>query len=255
MAERVLDKRPAFQFYTGDWLKDPQLSMCSPHTRGIWIDAICAMHELDRRGQITGTAEQLARLCRCTPVEFVHAVTELRSTETALVTERNGILTLSCRRMFREYKSRLDNAERQTRYRRKRGGQPVSNGVSRESNTPSSSSSSPSGRKKEKPSPFIPQEIPASLDSPEFRQAWDKWCKHRVEIKKRMTPTHSAELLSELESMGTARAIAAINFTVAKGWTGLQEPSNGVAHDLDPRGTRAAVDSYVKDRQQREAKQ
>src|SRR5688500_14639992 len=97
-------KAPAFQFYPGDWLKDPQLSMCSPASRGVWMDLLCAMHELGRSGQVTGTVDQLCRLCRCTAAEMSAALTELESTKTASVSERNGVVTVICRRMQREHK-------------------------------------------------------------------------------------------------------------------------------------------------------
>jgi hypothetical protein len=133
-----MTKAPAIQFYIGDWLKDPKLSMCSPSTRGIWMDLLCAMHELDRSGLITGTTDQLARLCRCTAVEISVAVSELKETKAADVTERNGIVTVINRRMLREAKSREDN---NNRVKRHRGNAPVTD-LKRDSNIPSSSSSS-----------------------------------------------------------------------------------------------------------------
>ena len=36
-------KAPAFQFYAMDWLTDPSLRLCSPETRGVWIDILCWM--------------------------------------------------------------------------------------------------------------------------------------------------------------------------------------------------------------------
>lgn len=38
-------KRPAFQFYPGDWLRATKLRSCSVGARGLWIDMICLMHE------------------------------------------------------------------------------------------------------------------------------------------------------------------------------------------------------------------
>lgn len=38
------NKAPSFQFYAMDWLTDPSLRICSPETRGIWIDLLCYMH-------------------------------------------------------------------------------------------------------------------------------------------------------------------------------------------------------------------
>jgi hypothetical protein len=111
------DKVPYIPFYTGDWLKDPKLSMCSPATRGIWVDAVCAMHESDRSGSLTGTPDQLARVLRCTPSDLHPAIAELISTGAADVREHNGFVTLINRRMKREYEHRKKAAERQRSHR------------------------------------------------------------------------------------------------------------------------------------------
>lgn len=113
-------KLPWFHFFTGDWLKDPALSLCSPATRGVWIDLICAMHELGRVGELRGTTEQLARLARCQPAELESALTELQTTGAADVTERNKIVTVENRRMKKEHNERNGNALRQERFRAKR---------------------------------------------------------------------------------------------------------------------------------------
>ena len=38
-------KRPSFQFYPSDWLRDTALRTCSIGARGLWMDMICYMHE------------------------------------------------------------------------------------------------------------------------------------------------------------------------------------------------------------------
>jgi len=119
MANIMSKKLPAFQLYPGDWLKDPRLSMCSLKTRGAWIDLICAMHELDRSGSITGDYDQLARICRCTSKEILDAIDELVLTKTASVTHNNGRVTVINRRMKREYNERLSGRERQAKFREK----------------------------------------------------------------------------------------------------------------------------------------
>jgi len=43
-------KLPAFQFYPGDWLKDPNLRRCTHAAKGVWIDLLCLMHESEERG-------------------------------------------------------------------------------------------------------------------------------------------------------------------------------------------------------------
>ena len=114
-----MKKLPSIQFYTGDWLKDPRLSMCSALTRGIWMDFLCAMHELDRVGELRGTTDQLARVARCSPVEVVQALDELSASLTAGITQRNGVYTVINRRMKREYTEREKNKEYVSNHRQK----------------------------------------------------------------------------------------------------------------------------------------
>jgi hypothetical protein len=111
-------KLPWMKFYPGDWLKDPALSMCSPATRGIWIDALAAMHENGRAGELSGTPEMLARALRCEIEDVTICHEELTLTKTAEVTVQNGVITLRNRRMLREAKAYKLNALRQKRWRR-----------------------------------------------------------------------------------------------------------------------------------------
>ena len=144
-------KWPAFQFYTGDWLKDPKLGQCRPATRGIWMDLLCLMHENHRSGIITGTTESLARVCRCTQAELTRALKELKATETATVTDRNNVITVCNRRMREEAKTRADNALRQRKHRGKR--ESNKNITPYSSSSPSSSPSDHLQERDEKPSP------------------------------------------------------------------------------------------------------
>jgi hypothetical protein len=136
-----MGKNPAFMFYPGDWMKDPALGMCSPATRGIWIDILCAMYERDhdRSGIISGTIEQLSRLGRCSPAELKTALDELHKTGAANVTfplhvtVGNNDVTIASRRLQREHQTRVSTAERVAKHRAKQ-----------KCNAPSSSSSSSS---------------------------------------------------------------------------------------------------------------
>lgn len=103
---------PYIPLYTGDWIKDPQLSMCSPLTRGIWIDLLCAIHELNDGGSITGTVQQFTRICRCSEQEFEFAIKELSVTKTGHVTQCHNEVTIQSRRIARECKSRVLARER-----------------------------------------------------------------------------------------------------------------------------------------------
>jgi hypothetical protein len=110
-------------WYGGDWLKDPHLSMCSPATRGIWMDALCLMHENEESGSITGTTEGLSRACRCTPDELTFALKELELSGVCppIVREksadRHETVTIKNRRMVRESIERKSARERKIRER------------------------------------------------------------------------------------------------------------------------------------------
>lgn len=92
--------------------------MCSLSTRGFWFEILGAMHELGRSGQITGTAQQLARVGRCTAAEAEDAIAELKETKAAIVAERDGVYTLINRRMKRECDDRAKSGQRVKNHRK-----------------------------------------------------------------------------------------------------------------------------------------
>ncbi len=148
-------KRPAFQFYTGDWRKDPNLRRCSPATRGIWVDLLCDIHDLDHRGETRGTLEQLARSAGCFPAEMEAALRELSATETADVTFCHNEITVVSRRFLREWRIR-NTANARQKKRRGADGQFVVTPDVTQNVTPygvhaSSSSSSSSSEQKHMP--------------------------------------------------------------------------------------------------------
>ncbi len=49
-AEESIMKLPSFQFYPGDWMKDPSLRSVSLEARGLWMDMLCLLFESVRRG-------------------------------------------------------------------------------------------------------------------------------------------------------------------------------------------------------------
>lgn len=142
-------KMPWMKFYPSDWLSDPRVSACDARTRGIWMDLICHIHELDEGGSITGSVDELARLARCTASEMQQAIQVIHRQRVAQIEHRNALVTLTCRRMERESKTREINAERQRRARGKSGGHapvtPLSRGRGQKSEVRSTPHSPPSG--------------------------------------------------------------------------------------------------------------
>ncbi len=43
-------KKPAMQFYVGDWRKDPGVQALGYFERGVWFEMLCLMHESSERG-------------------------------------------------------------------------------------------------------------------------------------------------------------------------------------------------------------
>jgi hypothetical protein len=71
-------------------------------------------------------------------------------------------------------------------------------------------------------------ELPEGLDCEEFREAWTRWTKHRKEIRESLTPSTTAAQLKRLGAWGVTRAVAAIDYSIEKGWKGIyEESSNG----------------------------
>jgi len=66
-------------------------------------------------------------------------------------------------------------------------------------------------------------EIPTTLDTPAFGEAWGEFLAHRCEIRKRLTPRAQRMQLRKLERWGAPRAIAAIEHSVGNGYVGLFE--------------------------------
>jgi|GEM_PF-6945745 len=89
-------KLPFIQWYPADWIA--ATTMLSPATRGIWFDILNAMWQMDRVEKISGTLAEIARAGRCDTVQMQTAIDELSTFHVADVTERNGVVTMVCRR-------------------------------------------------------------------------------------------------------------------------------------------------------------
>jgi hypothetical protein len=99
------------------------------------------------------------------------------------------------------------------------------------------------------PLPNPPSRIPIKgesgalpFPSEGFKAAWARWEQHRREIGKRLTPTSVRQQFAKLAGMGEARAVAAIEHSIANGYQGIYEPtgrSAGVNGRPDPGATLA----------------
>lgn len=67
-------------------------------------------------------------------------------------------------------------------------------------------------------------ELPAVLDTPEFRAAWNDWEQHRREKKKPNTALSRKQQLKKLANYGPTKAIELIERAILKGWQGIVFP-------------------------------
>ncbi len=146
-------KLPSFQFYPGDWLKDPNLRACSLAARGAWVDILCLMHESEQRGvlRVNSRAISVKKLSKsiacCTP----KLIQELVENGVVKVARRDG--ALYSKRLIKEELRRRHKAQSGRKGGKQTPSKPEAN---TQANPGSSSSSSSSSSLKEKETPSLP---------------------------------------------------------------------------------------------------
>lgn len=100
-----MPKLPWVKWFPSDWLSEPGLAFCDVATQGVWANALNAMM-LSGTGSISGTDDQLARLCRCRLQQIQLAKHELKKFKVAEITVNRNSTTLACRRLVREHEIR-----------------------------------------------------------------------------------------------------------------------------------------------------
>lgn len=197
-----MSKLPAFQFYPGDWMKDPNLRRCSKGAKGVWIDAMCLMFECEDRGVFASggkpwTREEIAGAIGGDLAENLACIEELLLKGVAVLTKLGAI---SNKRMVRDEKHRADNRSYQSKHRKfnktnensKTNVRPMSDHSSTSS---SSSKQIPKTTPKEKPSAFmVPLWIPPDI--------WEAFEEMRKKIRAPLTDRARSGIVSELERLG-----------------------------------------------------
>ena len=208
-------KRPSFQFYPSDWLRDTALRSCSTGARGLWMDMICFMHEGNPYGYLKVgdkviLASNLARMVG-ESLEVVQGwLDELQVA--AVFDVDNGVIC--SRRMIRDEELRQKRAEGG-----KLGGNPklkVNLEVIQEvkqNSTPSSSSSSTSTTKKTKTQAERPGDVSQSV--------WDDFIAIRNKVKKPFTETALKIVKREAAKAGYTLE-QALETSCARGWQGFE---------------------------------
>jgi hypothetical protein len=116
-----LSKLPAFQFYPGDWRKDPGVQSLDYHDRGVWFEMLTLMHESEQRGKLILNGKPmsidcLARVLGIDPLRANATVDTLLSCGVASRDEQGVIYN---RRMVRDEYAREFSSQQG-----KKGGNP-----------------------------------------------------------------------------------------------------------------------------------
>lgn len=195
MSEKNKERRPSFQFYPGDWLRDAALRMCSSAARGLWIDMISFMHQAQPYGHLTFNgrpvdAGQLAKMVGEAPKDVARWMNEL-SAAGVYSTDENG--AIYSRKMVRDELARaawrLQQQEHRDRQRADKAPdiRPRSGEVSGQNQDVLHSSSSSSKQK--------PRDLPDWVDP----KTWADFLAMRREIKKPATDRAQVLLLGKLD--------------------------------------------------------
>lgn len=226
-----MTKLPAFQFYPGDWLKDPELRSCSPAARAAWIDFLCYLFLGPTRYSFLQA--QFSAAIRCA-AKLLHVrtevVQELIDKRVCKQSKRRGILFSA--RLLR------DERERRRAKRRQRLSRARHAAVTPKSR-PSSSSSSTSVKSKNYVLTLPPN---PPFDTPAFAEAWADWEQSRREARKPLKPTTIRLQFRKLQEMGHDRAVAALRYSAANGYTGIFEEASRERPGKTARPPRAGVD-------------
>ena len=204
----MADKKPSFQFYPGDWMKDPAVQSCSLAARGLWIEMLLLMFESSRRGYLqqanrTPTSpEQLARMTGCDRDEAAHLLQELEDSGVFSRTD-NGIIY--SRRMTRDERTsqvRREAAKKGVAHKpRDFAGQfapakpPAMDQQSHQQKSRSSSSSSSSSSKELKNPSGKPE---ADSRHFQFREQVDRYWHHKTGEEKAPWDGSEGKALSQL---------------------------------------------------------
>lgn len=213
-------KRPSFQFYPSDWLRDTALRSCSTGARGLWMDMICFMHEGLPYGHLKVGHKVILAFNLSRMVGETLEVVEgwLDELSTAGVYETNDEGVIYSKRMIRDENLRQIRAAGGSK-----GGNPALmdkvkvnlevNDEVKQNTTPSSTSSFASSKKNKATNVACPNDV--------SQEVWQDWLQLRKAKKAPVTQTVLNSAISEAEKAGMSLN-AFLTIWCARGSQGLE---------------------------------
>lgn len=194
-------KRPSFQFYPADFMRD--VDDLSPAARGAWISLLCKMHWSRPRGQYRSDMKGLARIMGTTADHAEALIREITQREVCdLVYHEDATVTVTNRRMSREEKERESTRLRVDNYRKRKCNAKV---------TSYSSSSSSSSVTKTPPTPPSQAGGRASPESEDQKRVGVE-----VEEQKPDPPAALAAWETVLKSFGDMRILPTLDGVIKR---------------------------------------
>jgi hypothetical protein len=126
-----MNKRPALQFYPGDWWRANDIKGCSMSTQGVWFNLLMAMWDSPTQGKLETNLDSICRIIGAKTREVNAFFRENEQHKFADVTVCNGIVTITNRRMYCEFLERERTKERVKKHRLRKCNEDVT-----EENTP-----------------------------------------------------------------------------------------------------------------------
>lgn len=217
------DHPPAFQLYVNDFASDSKVEAMTTEGVGAYILLLCKAWREEPPGTLPDDDNVLARWARM-PVD---RWTEIRSAVLAPFTLGNDSRWHQ-KRMRREYSELI----KRRRVREMAGAagakarwQPHSKGNGNRTKVPMARNEGEG----EVEGQFPEGELPAVLDSPEFRRALSGWLKYKSERRQKYKPAGLAAMISRAASLaslhGVQSVIDAMERAAANQWQGWDQPT------------------------------
>lgn len=216
-----MSKRPAFLFYTGDWLKDTALRCCSLSARGMWIDMLCHMHDCEPYGhlKVNHKVIHIDMLASMVGVNFEDAKRMIKELIDAGVCHQLDDGTFYSPRMVKDEEIRLKRASGGHL-----GGNPKLKSKTKKQKKDKVNLRPESESEYE-------SEIVYPFNSEQFKINWNIWKRYKLETfefkyKGLMSEQAALKKISELCNGNESTAIAIIHQSIENQWQGLFKITN-----------------------------
>lgn len=216
--KKTKGKSPGFWFFTGDWLKDPELRFCSIFARGLLVDLLCYMFEAKQQGYLSwddGTARTDEEIADAVSggdrAEKIAAIQELER-KGVLSRSENGVLF--SRRMARLGEISQSRQQAGSKGGSKRQAKAKQNGEQK----PGVSDSDSASDSDSNISISTLGGVETNQIDPKLLPHWERWCNWIEATNARpLDAIRGQAIFMELMRRGVDKAIQDIDFSILKG--------------------------------------